>query len=175
MTQNLYPQKVISVDLEKCISCKACELACSTAHSMSKDLVEASFEIIKPKARIFVEHHLRPFVVWCRHCEDPLCMEACPYDAMTKNKYGIVVVLEDKCIACGFCATACPFGAIMIDEERKIAVKCDLCTERLKKEEVPACVEACPTEAIQYIERNDISKNLREKTFERRLSTRLLK
>jgi len=175
MTQPLYPQKIIFVDLKRCVGCKSCELACSVAHSLSKDLFEASFEVLKPKTRIFVEHYLGPLVVWCRHCEDPLCMSACPYDAMTKNEYGIVVVLEDKCIACGFCATACPFGAIVIDEERKIAVKCDLCTERLKKEEMPACVEACPTKAVQYIKRNDISRDLRERTFKRRLSTRLLK
>jgi len=171
----MYPQKVIFVDLEKCVGCKACELACSVAHSLLKNLFEAAFEILKPKTRIFVEYHSGPFVVWCRHCEDALCLDSCPYEAMIKNEFGVVTVLEEKCIACGFCATACPFGAIMIDKGRKIAVKCDLCTERLRNAKIPACVEACPTKAIRYVKYNKIAKEIRERVFEKRSLTRILK
>ena len=71
----------------------------------------------------------------CRACSEPICFEACEYDAMRKRPGGGVIINEQKCVGCGKCAEACPINAISIDPARKKAVVCIHCGE---------CVQWCP-------------------------------
>ncbi len=80
----------------------------------------------------------------CRHCDDPPCAEACPEEAFTKRKDGIVILDYEKCTGCWSCIDACPFDAIYKDEERNVPIRCDLCMDI----EVPACVSSCHTQAL---------------------------
>ena len=64
---------------------------------------------------------------------------------------GEVVLDIGKCTGCGECMTVCPFEAIRKVPDGKGVVKCDLCAGRLNEGLVPACVEACPTRAIELI------------------------
>jgi Fe-S-cluster-containing hydrogenase component 2 len=67
----------------------------------------------------------------------------CPTKAITRNeKADIVIVSEAKCIGCGACVEACPFGAIWLHPDKKVAIKCDLCK---------ACVSRCPTNALSVV------------------------
>jgi anaerobic carbon-monoxide dehydrogenase iron sulfur subunit len=56
------------------------------------------------------------------------------------------VVLEDQCVGCKLCTIACPYGTIFYNPETQKAFKCNLCGGS------PACAEACPTAAIEYVE-----------------------
>jgi carbon-monoxide dehydrogenase iron sulfur subunit len=56
------------------------------------------------------------------------------------------------------CAMVCQFGAISAHPRTGIAVKCDFCPDRLKRGLTPACVEACPTQALLYGEEEDLSR-----------------
>jgi carbon-monoxide dehydrogenase iron sulfur subunit len=58
---------------------------------------------------------------------------------------------------------ACPFGVIDISSDGKIMIKCDLCFERIKAGEEPACVEACPTKALKYVDERDLVASKRQK------------
>jgi len=88
----------------------------------------------------------------CHHCEDPGCMNGCPVGAYEKDKdTGIVRHLDDQCIGCSYCILKCPYDVPKYSKKRGIVRKCDMCHQRLAEGEAPACVQACPTEAIRII------------------------
>lgn len=138
-----------------CIGCKLCEVSCIVAHSKSKDIVRA-FNEETPRAlsRILVEES-RPltFALQCRHCEDPVCVSACITGAMHKDpETGAVLHNKEQCVGCWMCVMVCPYGGIQRDERtKKAASKCDLCLEL----DEPACVAACPNEALIIIEEEE--------------------
>jgi carbon-monoxide dehydrogenase iron sulfur subunit len=147
------PEKhMVVVDVEKCLACKSCELACAVQHSRSGNLVEAVAETPKPKARLAVaqgEGFTAPLM--CRHCEDAPCAAACPTGALSRpSNDGPVVVNQALCIGCSSCVLACPFGVVRPGDDGRSVIKCDQCTERVAEGELPACVSACPTHALQF-------------------------
>ncbi len=85
----------------------------------------------------------------CHHCLDPACLTACPVDAYEKHpETGIVRHLDDQCFGCQYCTLACPYDAPKFHAGKGIVRKCDMCSGRLAAGEAPACVQACPHEAI---------------------------
>jgi Fe-S-cluster-containing dehydrogenase component/DMSO reductase anchor subunit len=85
----------------------------------------------------------------CHHCLDPACMNGCPVGAYEKDPLtGIVSHLDDQCIGCQYCTFTCPYEVPQYNAERGIVRKCDMCKGRLAEGEAPACVQACPNEAI---------------------------
>jgi anaerobic dimethyl sulfoxide reductase subunit B (iron-sulfur subunit) len=85
----------------------------------------------------------------CNHCEQPICLEVCPASAYTKLPSGIVELDSDRCLGCGVCAWACPYGAPQLDPERGVMTKCTLCAEDLAAGRPPACVAACPLRVLE--------------------------
>jgi formate dehydrogenase iron-sulfur subunit len=61
---------------------------------------------------------------------------------------GIVKHLDDQCIGCQYCVFTCPYEVPQFNAEKGIVRKCDMCTDRLAAGEAPACVQACPSQAI---------------------------
>ena len=142
----------IFVEIKKCLSCHACELACAIEHSASKDLVRAIHEDPLPASRVRVELVEGGSVpLQCRHCEDAPCVSVCPRKAIEKLGPGQPVIIdEEKCTGCKFCVAACPFGVVVVPSGRKLAVKCNLCPQRVKEGMEPACVSACPSGAMCF-------------------------
>ncbi|MBU7005374.1 4Fe-4S dicluster domain-containing protein [Phosphitispora fastidiosa] len=151
--------KQVMIDISRCLGCKSCELACAVAHSESKSLVGALFEGEKPKRRVCVETGDKiTFPLQCRHCEDARCIDACMSGAMFRDaETQTVQVNPDRCVGCWMCVMVCPFGAILQQREENTAIKCDRCIN----EDVPACVQACPTKAIKFIEIDAFSRDKR--------------
>ena len=86
----------------------------------------------------------------CHHCLDPACLSACPVDAYEKDPVtGIVKHLDDQCFGCQYCTLACPYDVPKFHAGKGIVRKCDMCGDRLRAGEAPACVQACPHEAIR--------------------------
>jgi len=136
------------------MGCRSCQLACSVAHSKTKRLVTAINEKPAPKTRVsLVDGEGLVIPLQCRHCEDASCIKVCPTGAVTRaGEDGPVIIDCDKCIGCQWCVLVCPFGVISLDSKSKVIVKCDLCRERLAAGEEPACVTACPTRALEFVE-----------------------
>ena len=99
----------------------------------------------------------------CRHCEDAPCITVCPTLAIHRDGPNEpVLITQDKCIGCKFCLMACPFGVIEMSPDDKAIVKCDLCIERTKVGELPACIVTCPTGALKYEEPSELVHNKRQ-------------
>ncbi len=141
---------VLYSDLELCLGCKSCEIACAVEHSEGKDLVSAIEESVRP--RIDVVYVGVPVPVTCMHCNEAPCIEVCPTHAIHKRD-GAVVVDRSKCVGCKACAIVCPHGAIFVG---KVAEKCDLCMDRMERGSKPACVEACPVGALRIEKLEDL-------------------
>jgi Fe-S-cluster-containing dehydrogenase component len=92
------------------------------------------------------------YAVICRKCESANCVNSCPTEALEKDEEGILRRYNMRCISCGSCAVACPFGTIYAETVPYLASRCDYCLERLKSGEVPLCVETSPDGIIQYVE-----------------------
>lgn len=136
------------VNKERCVGCCSCEIACAVEHSLTRSVFGTISESSPPRKRIFVTAAGgRCLPLNCRHCEDALCVQACPVGAFYRDKdEGLVLHAEELCLGCGLCQMACPFGVISRRAGSKVIVKCDRCPGL----SVPACVNACPTGALVY-------------------------
>ena len=83
----------------------------------------------------------------CNQCVDAPCNQVCPVHASIKSPEGIELVDDDRCIGCGYCVQACPYGIRFMNHDTGVADKCNWCYHRIMRNEQPACVEACPTGA----------------------------
>ncbi|MCF8012513.1 MAG: 4Fe-4S dicluster domain-containing protein [Clostridiales bacterium] len=124
--------KEIYIDRHKCLHCFSCILNCILARSGKCSLQEAAADPPAPRPRILkVQDDNNSFLLMCRHCENPPCIEACMSGAITREpSTGIISIDTDKCMGCWMCIMVCPFGVIGRDKESKTAVKCDHCRDR---------------------------------------------
>jgi carbon-monoxide dehydrogenase iron sulfur subunit len=154
--------EVIIVRPDRCTGCKTCELYCAAERGSSgKTLLKAVQESPLPQPRLRVEGtNTVSMPVQCRHCLEAPCLDACLTGALVRDPASqMVVVRQDRCIACWTCTMFCPYGVIFPWPERKFALKCDRCTYM----ERPVCVSVCPTGALELVELNRIGQSYREK------------
>ncbi len=143
-------QYAFEVSLDRCTGCKACVSACHSLNGL--DDHEAWRDVgtlITGNGSVGWQQTI---TTACHHCEDPGCMNGCPVGAYEKDKdTGIVRHLDDQCIGCSYCILKCPYDVPKYSKKRGIVRKCDMCHQRLAEGEAPACVQACPTEAIRIV------------------------
>ena len=135
------------MDLDKCSGCKACVVACHTLNGLDDD------ESWRRVGAITIGEEapqVRHVTTACHHCDEPACLSGCPVKAYEKDPItGIVRHLDDQCIGCKYCTMMCPYEVPQYSERLGIVRKCDMCTQRMSVGEAPACVQACPNEAIR--------------------------
>ncbi len=140
-------QYAFEVDLDKCTGCKACVTACHSLNGLDED---ETWRSVGALISADVRAPLKQIVTTaCHHCVDPACLNGCPVLAYDKDPLtGIVRHLDDQCIGCQYCVMMCPYEVPQFLPKRGIVRKCDMCHSRLAVGEAPACVQACPNEAI---------------------------
>ena len=142
-------QLAFQVDLDACSGCKACVTACHQLNGLDDEEGETWRTVGllhggTPEAPV-----QQTVTTACHHCVDPACMKGCPVGAYEKDPVtGIVKHLDDQCIGCQYCTLTCPYEVPQYSKKRGIVRKCDMCSDRLAEGEAPACVQACPNEAI---------------------------
>ncbi|MCC8397056.1 formate dehydrogenase subunit beta [Paraburkholderia sp. MMS20-SJTR3] len=167
------------IDVSKCIGCKACQTACMEWNDLRDeigvnvgvydnpaDLTEHSWTVMR-----FSEYeNSAGDLEWlirkdgCMHCDEPGCLKACPSPgAIVQYTNGIVDFHEENCIGCGFCVTGCPFNVPRISKQDRRAYKCTLCSDRVAVGQEPACVKTCPTGAIMFGTKEDMTQQAEER------------
>lgn len=158
-------QPAFYVDMTLCTGCKACMIACKDKHDLDvavnwRRVVEYSGGSWIQDGSCFRQDVFCYYLsLSCNHCKDPICVSSCPTTAMHKDPKGIVSVDHDKCIGCGYCMWACPYGAPQLDEINGVMTKCDFCKDELEQGRRPACVEACPTRALYFGKMDQLTKS----------------
>jgi formate dehydrogenase iron-sulfur subunit len=135
------------VDLDRCTGCKACVTACHSLNGLDEG---ETWRFVGMLHGGTVEAPVQKTVTTaCHHCADPACLNGCPVSAYEKDPVtGIVKHLDDQCIGCQYCTLTCPYEVPQYNQKLGIVRKCDMCSDRLSAGEAPACVQACPNEAI---------------------------
>jgi DMSO reductase iron-sulfur subunit len=134
-------------DMTRCIGCRCCEVACNEQNGNGAEVTWRRVGEIEGGSFPHVKRfHLS---MACNHCLEPSCLEGCPTSAYTKLDNGIVKHNADSCIGCQYCTWNCPYGVPQYNPARRIVTKCHLCVDRVGAGSLPACVEACPVQAIQ--------------------------
>jgi len=103
------------------------------------------------------------------HCLEPDCVENCPVKALTKSEYGPVLYDAKICIGCQTCVRVCKFHIPQFDADTKKIVKCSMCAYRINDDKKPACVEVCPTGALQFGEYEAMKKLASKMVKEKKL------
>jgi len=161
--------KAVLVDLVRCMGCRACQVACKAwndnpgevtlclgCYDNPPDFSGDTWSLIR-----FDEVENEGNLNWvftkrqCMHCVHPACASACPVSALEKQPDGPVVYDAKKCIGCRYCMIACPFNVPRVNwgEVLPEIKKCTFCSDRQSNGLEPACVKACPTDALVYGER----------------------
>ena len=159
-------QYAFEVDLDSCTGCKACVAACHNLNGLEEDETWRKVGLLVGGSnRLPVIQHV---TTACHHCVEPACMEGCPVQAYEKDPVtGIVRHLDDQCIGCQYCILKCPYDVPRYSKSKGIVRKCDMCTNRLAGGEAPACVQACPNQAIRItiVDQENVAKKSAENLF----------
>ncbi len=139
------------VDARRCIDCFSCAMACKNQYHQPAGV---KWRDVFPKDEEFYPHlesaHL---TLACNHCENPSCLPVCPVEAISKReKDGVVVLDQEECSDCGNCIEACPYDAPKRNSKVEKAEKCNFCWQRLDAGKQAACVQGCPTKALQMVD-----------------------
>lgn len=147
-------RSLLVIDQDSCVRCGHCAWSCSETHGESR-LVRRGDTFVVSLGKEGVVPTTLSLPNTCQHCRNAACMVDCPTGAIGRDVGGEVFIREALCTGCGSCVAACPWENISLAPREEtlslsptVAVKCDLC----RGYESPACVQACPTEAIFRIE-----------------------
>ena len=128
--------KQLTVDPKLCTGCRVCEIVC-TAYR------RGVFNYKRARIKVQPSYPLPTAPNFCRQCEKPDCVDACPTNSIYQDPAsGIVFIDEESCSSCGACTQACSFDAIFEDVATGLPIKCDLCGGE------PNCLQHCPTRAL---------------------------
>lgn len=148
------------VDVDRCIGCKGCQVACKMENSVALGEGRNKVCTIGPNGT-YPDLELYFLPTMCQQCENPSCVQACPTGACCKGEgNGVILVDQDRCVGCGSCRRACPYQMIRSSRELRTADKCTLCAQLRQAGDTPACVRNCSGGALHYGDINDPSSQV---------------
>ncbi|MFC2060766.1 4Fe-4S dicluster domain-containing protein [Chloroflexota bacterium] len=140
------------IDQSRCIGCNSCTVSCMQWHDILPGTVKW-MRVYQWEKGIFPDTRLHIVPVPCYHCENPVCVKACPNRAIYKeDEYGAVLVDLNKCQGTRKCWLACPYGAPQFqgdDVDAKMS-KCNMCINRIGQGLKPICVLSCSMRALEF-------------------------
>jgi Fe-S-cluster-containing dehydrogenase component len=140
------------IDYSRCIGCEACVNACAECDT-HRGTSMIHLETIERRDSVQTAPQI------CMHCEDPICAQVCPADAIKKTPDGVVQSsLKPRCIGCSNCVLACPFGVPKYLGSIDQMMKCDMCYDRSSVGKKPMCATVCPSGALTYTTMEEIQR-----------------
>lgn len=162
-------------DSTRCAGCQECEISCASEHNLPENAPSDMPEVgVKRKANDTRRSVINAYETskgemyvknQCMHCNQPACASACLTKAMHKTKDGPVTWNEDKCMGCRYCMISCPYDVpkFEYDSPNPKIQKCNMCFDRVKGGDVPACVANCPAEALTFGTRRELIAEARKR------------
>ena len=140
------------IDYSRCIGCEACVNACAECDT-HRGTSMIHLETIERRDSVQTAPQI------CMHCEDPICAQVCPADAIKKTPDGVVQSsLKPRCIGCSNCVLSCPFGVPKYMGDIDQMMKCDMCYDRSSVGKKPMCATVCPSGALTYTSMEEIQR-----------------
>ncbi len=149
-------QYAIVIDADRCIGCRGgCQVACKIQNEIALGPSRSKFYTVGPTGQYpDLEMYFLP--VMCQQCENPACAAVCPTGACYKSaEDGVIAIDQTVCVGCQSCMKACPYDALIFNNELRVSDKCDLCAPLREIGEQPVCVKNCSGAAIHYGDIND--------------------
>lgn len=170
----------MTIDLDRCVGCRACAVACTMHNGLPKDVRWSGVK--EQESGVFPAVSVDYLPTLCMHCTDAPCVEICPTGASYITDEGVVLVDQETCIGCGSCTTVCPYDARTVlgdvvsnhgadgpvaheelvfgDHMANTAEKCTFCYGKVGKGEEPACVTTCPAHARRFGDLEDAASDV---------------
>lgn len=145
-------------DASACSGCKACQVACKDRHNLPvgvfwRRVCEVSGGTWQQQKDAWTTNVFAyNLSIACNHCVHPKCAGVCPTEAIRVRDDGIVYIDTERCMGCGYCAWACPYGVPQYNPELGRMTKCNFCMDDLDAGLTPACVAACPLRVLDFVE-----------------------
>jgi len=168
-------------DENRCIECNACTIACAEAHELPVGINRRKVITLNEG----IEGKEFSTSIACMHCTDAPCAQVCPVECFYIREDGIVLHDKDKCIGCGYCLYACPFGAPQFPKDGAFGIrgkmdKCTLCAggplttnsmeefevygqNRIAEGKVPMCAAVCSTNALIVGDADSVAEVIRSR------------
>jgi Fe-S-cluster-containing dehydrogenase component len=160
---------LIIFDVEKCIQCHGCEIACKSWRDLSFGIQYR--RVLNRWREPYPGSSCFSLSLACLHCVDPQCAAACPEDAIMKQSdNGVVAVDGDLCTGCQMCLDACPFDVPQFNPDGKME-KCDLCLHQGISVSTPPCIDTCPGQALYFRPVSKENKVIHEEAIKKHLKT----
>ncbi len=168
----------VLMDARRCIGCRKCESACAAENGLPipdiedtsvfeeiRDTTTSQWTVVNRYQTDVGEVYVKK---QCMHCNQAGCSTACLTKAMYKTQEGPVIWRESKCMGCRFCMISCPFDIPRFEYDKAVPKiqKCILCSQRLEQGEQPACVQACPVDALQFGTRRQLVELAKSRIYE---------
>jgi formate dehydrogenase iron-sulfur subunit len=165
----------ILYDSTRCVGCQSCELACALANGLPEPdpedypvpgILRKTNETRRSVINVYETSRGEVYVKnQCMHCNQPACASACLTRAMYKTEEGPVIWRDEKCMGCRYCMVSCPFDVPKFEyhSPNPDIVKCNMCFDRIKEGELPACVADCPAEALTFGTRRELLAEARRR------------
>ena len=151
-----------SFDASACTGCKACQAACKDKNNLPvgvlwRRVIEVSGGNWVKNGEAWANNVFSyNLTMACNHCVHPKCAGVCPTNAYHVREDGIVILDSSICIGCGYCISGCPFNIPRLRKADSRVYKCTLCSDRVAVGLEPACIKACPTQALSFGSKEDM-------------------
>jgi anaerobic dimethyl sulfoxide reductase subunit B (iron-sulfur subunit) len=145
-----------TLDASSCTGCKACQEACKDKNQLPVDVlwrrvIEISGGEWKQQKDAWTNNVFAyNLSIACNHCVHPKCAGVCPVNAFILRADGIVYIDSSKCMGCGYCSWACPYGAPQYNPMQGQMTKCNFCFDYIDAGLPPSCVAACPLRVLNF-------------------------
>ncbi|ANN72364.1 hypothetical protein BAU08_14335 [Bordetella bronchialis] len=167
---SLYPERdypdyawAMTIDLDKCIGCNACTIACQAENNIptvGAEEVRRGREMHWIRVDVYREAGRRLFQpVPCMHCEDAPCEPVCPVGATVHDSEGLNAQVYNRCVGTRFCSNNCPYKVRRFNffqysdeseasaahqnpdvtvRQRGVMEKCTYCVQRISRARIRA-------------------------------------